>query len=71
MTPLVHLQETIAASPETVFKAWTAPGLMSRWLFKFTDNQIVISLQELVVGGSIRYWKLPPKTKKLTITGPI
>ena len=51
MAPIVHLCETLAASPEAAFSAWTESGLMSRWLFKSPDNQIVVELQELEIGG--------------------
>jgi uncharacterized protein YndB with AHSA1/START domain len=65
MTPIVDIRETLAASPESVFSAWTEPGLMSRWLFKSPDNWIVVALQELVTGGRYSILETTAENEKI------
>lgn len=65
MAPIVHLQEFLTASPETVFKAWTEPDLMSRWLFKSPGNRIVVALQELVAGGKYSIMETTADNEKI------
>ena len=45
LTPIFHV------SAEGMFDAWTEPALISKWLFKGDDSEIVNVDLDLTVGG--------------------
>lgn len=65
MTPIIHLRETLPASANAVFKAWTNPSLMAQWLFKSQHNRIVVASQELTIGGRYSILETTSKNEKI------
>ena len=52
--PLLRLTRDFDASPDAVFRAWSQPELVARWLGP-RDREMLVERYDCVTGGSYRY----------------
>jgi len=52
--PLLRLSRDFDASPDAVFRAWSQPELVARWLGP-RDREMLVERYDCVTGGSYRY----------------
>ena len=52
--PLLRLTRDFDASPDAVFRAWSQPELVARWLGP-RDREMIVERYDCVTGGSYRY----------------
>ena len=67
--PTLHLERTLAAPPQRVFRAWTDAAELSRWFAPTDEHKTRVVALDVRVGGRYRIEMHPPSGNVHIVVG--